>query len=118
MNNELESVYEEIDCWSTENLLNKIDDNLLVVLINDPEICMINGGQTEYAKDKEGYYNFSWGSGWRDQVRTYISKDKMIEYLERAIKSVEQSYDEYGEDTVDTKAAYISIQEKESEDFL
>jgi len=104
-----ETIYENTDCWSAEDLLEAIDDGKKVIICNDPKISMVNGGNTLCSKDEEGYFIFSSGQNWWDQANTYISQERMLKRLQKALESVEADFNKYEYDTEDTDYACIQI---------
>jgi len=113
---EIEQIYGNVDCYEAKDLLNEIKSGNSVFLMNDPEICMINGGHTIYGKDNEGFFTFSEGTNWRDQEKSYYTKEDILGLLQEALSLVEADFDKYGYDTKDTNACYITIDTKEEAD--
>lgn len=112
---EIKQIYDDVDCYEVRDLLDEIKKGYSVFLMNDPDISMINGGYTQYAKDEEGYYLFSEGQNWRDQEKTYKSKKDMLRLLQKALDYVEADFDKYEYDTEDTNACYITINAEDNE---
>jgi len=109
----IKSIYDDVDIYDPEDLMKEIDEGHLVFLMNDSDISMVNGGNTEYGKDEDGYYQFSSGQNWRDQEKTYHSKEKIIESLKEAIENVLKDFEKYEYDTEDINVCYITIEQKD-----
>lgn len=106
---EIKQIYDNTDCYDAEDLLKEIKSGNSIFLMNDPDICMINGGHTQYSKDSEGFFIFSEGQNWRDQEKTYKSKKDMLRLLQNALDHIKADFDKYEYDTEDTDACYITI---------
>lgn len=106
---ELMNIYDDIDSYSGNDLLEYIDDYLIVILHNDPKINMVNGGSTIYYKTNDNYFMFSEGQNWRDIEETLLDKDMLVKFLEKAIEAVEDDFEKYEFDTTDTNCCWISI---------
>lgn len=77
----LEGYYEEVDDCFT--------------IFDDPEICMVNGGNTHITKiGKESFEVFSSGQNWEDQVSTKTSIQKCVNKLWRVRKVINKQYKE------------------------
>lgn len=84
-----------------EELLNKMpnkDDSWgsqpnCIVIPNDPDIAMMNGGSTKICKNGDDLSQYSWGQNWRDQGHSSISKKKAIDKIYRNRKKVSEFLD-------------------------
>ena len=73
---EIKQIYDNVDCYEAKDLLNENKSGNSVFLMNDPDICMINGGHTQFGKDSEGFFIFSEGQNWRDK-RKHINRRRV-----------------------------------------
>lgn len=107
---EIKQIYENASMYEAKDLLDEIKSGYSIFLMNDPDIAMINGGNTQFSKDdKEDFFIFSEGQNWRDQEKTYKSKEEMLRLLQKALNHVDSDFDKYEYDTQDTNACYITI---------
>jgi len=59
------------------------------LIVDDPNICMINGGNTRIVRcEEEEFRHFSSGQGWQDQGWSYFNLNSAIDFLWRARKSI------------------------------
>jgi hypothetical protein len=65
-----------------------IGDRTHFAIINDPHICMINGGTTQVQKEEGKWYLIASGPQWRDQAWTQITEEELITHVYEARKAI------------------------------
>ena len=86
------------------NLLKNAEEFLKLkshyIISNDVDICMVNGGNTQYKKITENEYEtFSSGVNWNDQQSEIQTHEYMIKKIYRNRKNINleiESYENFG----------------------
>jgi len=111
----VKTIYDDVDCYDIEDLINEIKIARIVVLKNNPRISMANGGDTSFYEENGDFYSFSSGQNWSDQARQHLTREEMIERLQEALDGVADDFEKYAYDTRDSNACYLEIHEREKE---
>jgi len=110
-------IYDAINIYDVDDLLEEIENEKHVRIENDPSISMCNGGHTDFWKTENEYRMFSEGQNWNDQEETIISLDTLKRLLQQAIENVAADFEKYEYDTEDRTICAISIYEPQTEEF-